>query len=343
MAHIIADRIADTSTTTGTGNITVANAPPTGFETLNTVLSASDTFDYMVQHQVANEWEVGVGTYSGSHVFVRTTVQQSSNSDSAVNFSSGTKDVLIVNSANRIKNPLVTTLTIGSSVPFSDSSGTLTLQNVDLLDATTESTIEAAIDTLGAVTFTGVISADDSTSTSAPVYSFDGDSNTGIGHPAADTLAISTGGSERLRIDSSGNVSIGATSALSKFHVKAGTDQNLYVGSGSVLGWINDAGSVWVGANWNGATQTFSTGAFASNTGIHIDANGLVGVGTTSPTVALTVNGPIGLKSYTVGTVPSASTVAGQFIYVSNETGGAVPAYSDGSNWRRVTDRAIIS
>lgn len=39
-------------------------------------------------------------------------------------------------------------ITIGSSVPFADSSGTLTLQNVDALDATTESTIEAAIDTL---------------------------------------------------------------------------------------------------------------------------------------------------------------------------------------------------
>lgn len=43
-------------------------------------------------------------------------------------------------------------LTVGSSVPFSDSAGTLTLQNVDALDATTESTIEAAIDTLANLT-----------------------------------------------------------------------------------------------------------------------------------------------------------------------------------------------
>ena len=45
-----------------------------------------------------------------------------------------------------------TGVTVGSSVPFSDSSGTLTLQNVDALDATTEATIEAAIDTLGSLT-----------------------------------------------------------------------------------------------------------------------------------------------------------------------------------------------
>jgi hypothetical protein len=46
--------------------------------------------------------------------------------------------------------------------------------------------------------------------------------------------------------------------------------------------------------------------------------------------------------SYTVAGVPSA-TPAGQMIYVSNESGGAVPAFSDGTNWRRVTDRAIIT
>lgn len=48
------------------------------------------------------------------------------------------------------------------------------------------------------------------------------------------------------------------------------------------------------------------------------------------------------MRSYTVATLPSAAT-AGQWIYVSDETGGAVPAFSDGTNWRRVTDRAICA
>ena len=47
------------------------------------------------------------------------------------------------------------------------------------------------------------------------------------------------------------------------------------------------------------------------------------------------------LTSYTVTTLPSAAT-AGGLIFVSDETGGAVPAFSDGTNWRRVTDRAIV-
>lgn len=48
-------------------------------------------------------------------------------------------------------------------------------------------------------------------------------------------------------------------------------------------------------------------------------------------------------STFTVGTVPSAASNARRIIYVSNETGGAVLAFSDGTNWRRCTDRAVIS
>ncbi len=52
---------------------------------------------------------------------------------------------------------------------------------------------------------------------------------------------------------------------------------------------------------------------------------------------------PIELANFTVATVPSASIRAGNLIFVTNEVGGAVPAFSDGTNWRRVTDRTIIT
>lgn len=55
-----------------------------------------------------------------------------------------------------------------------------------------------------------------------------------------------------------------------------------------------------------------------------------------------TFTGPPTLPSYTVATLPSASP-AFQTIGVSDESGGAVLAFSDGTNWRRVTDRAIVS
>lgn len=49
------------------------------------------------------------------------------------------------------------------------------------------------------------------------------------------------------------------------------------------------------------------------------------------------------LDSYTVTTLPSAAENVRTIIYVSNESGGAVPAFSDGTNWRRMTDRSIVS
>lgn len=49
------------------------------------------------------------------------------------------------------------------------------------------------------------------------------------------------------------------------------------------------------------------------------------------------------LPTYTVATLPSAATYARGMIYVSDESGGAVVAFSDGTDWRRVTDRAVVT
>jgi len=76
---------------------------------------------------------------------------------------------------------------------------------------------------------------------------------------------------------------------------------------------------------------------------MRILANGNIGIGTTSPVCKLDVNGPIRPASYTVATVPSAALGAGMIVYVTDDVGGAILAFSDGTNWRRVTDRAVIS
>ena len=54
----------------------------------------------------------------------------------------------------------------------------------------------------------------------------------------------------------------------------------------------------------------------------------------------------VGIKKqskYTVATLPDASEFEAHTIYVSDETGGATLAFSDGTNWRRVQDRAVVS
>lgn len=56
-----------------------------------------------------------------------------------------------------------------------------------------------------------------------------------------------------------------------------------------------------------------------------------------------TMTAPLPLKSYTVVGVPAAADYEGAIIYVSNEAGGKTIAFSDGTNWRRAQDRAIVS
>jgi len=55
------------------------------------------------------------------------------------------------------------------------------------------------------------------------------------------------------------------------------------------------------------------------------------------------MTGPIVMQTFTVATVPTAASWTRGIIYVSDETGGATLAFSDGTNWRRVQDRAIVA
>jgi len=93
MAFLLKDRVKETTTTTGTGDITLAGAVE-GFQSFSSALSDADTTYYAISHRNADEWEVGLGTYSAG-VLTRTTVLESSNSDTAVSFTSGTKDIFI--------------------------------------------------------------------------------------------------------------------------------------------------------------------------------------------------------------------------------------------------------
>jgi hypothetical protein len=99
MALKLGDRVRETTATTGTGNITLGGAV-SGFISFSSVLSNADTTFYAIIF--GNQWEVGIGTYvSASNIIQRTTVLSSSNSGSLVDFTSGTKNIIITQPAER--------------------------------------------------------------------------------------------------------------------------------------------------------------------------------------------------------------------------------------------------
>ena len=90
MALVVNDRVKETSTTTGTGTFTLDGAV-LGFETFSSAIGNTNTTYYSIANE-NGEFEVGLGTVAAG-TLARTTIISSSNSDSAVNFSAGTKDV----------------------------------------------------------------------------------------------------------------------------------------------------------------------------------------------------------------------------------------------------------
>jgi|9_EtaG_2_1085328.scaffolds.fasta_scaffold00415_5 hypothetical protein len=99
MALVVNDRVKETSTTTGTGTFTLAGAV-TGFETFSSAIGNTNTTYYAIVNTVNAEFEVGLGTV-GAGTLARTTIISSSNSDSAVNFSAGTKNVFVTLPASK--------------------------------------------------------------------------------------------------------------------------------------------------------------------------------------------------------------------------------------------------
>ena len=124
MALIRADRVRESTTSTGTGTLSLAGAEST-FRAFSAVCATNDTCYYALAHRSANEWEVGLATYSSANTLTRTTVLASSNSGSAVNLSAGTKDVFLTLASRQLGFPEETVFTIsdGASVDINPANG----------------------------------------------------------------------------------------------------------------------------------------------------------------------------------------------------------------------------
>ena len=122
MALVLADRVKDTTTTTGTGTVTLSGTAPTGYQNFAVIGNGNTTY-YTIAG--GSEWEVGIGTYATSGpTLARTTVLASTNGGSAVSFSSGTKDVFVTYPAERSANlDASSVLSVGTSAVLGTATG----------------------------------------------------------------------------------------------------------------------------------------------------------------------------------------------------------------------------
>tara|TARA_R100001224_G_scaffold104016_1_gene77020 strand:+ start:165 stop:1115 length:951 start_codon:yes stop_codon:yes gene_type:complete len=118
MALVIKDRVKETTTTTGTGAISLGGAA-TNFVTFSSVLSDADTTYYAIVDTSNSAFEVGLGTYASSgNTITRTTVLASSNSGSAVNLQAGTKSIFCAFPADK--------------AVYEESDGSVLIENLEL-------------------------------------------------------------------------------------------------------------------------------------------------------------------------------------------------------------------
>lgn len=95
MGWVAGDRVKETTTTTGTGDMTLAGVV-SGFQTFASIpgIIDQDQLFYTIAGQSGTEWETGIGRWnSGAGTITRLQVIESSNADALVSFSAGTKDI----------------------------------------------------------------------------------------------------------------------------------------------------------------------------------------------------------------------------------------------------------
>jgi len=279
MAFVLKDRVKETTTTTGTGAVSL-DGEAGGFQDFSSAIGNTNTTYYAIVHQSLDEWEVGIGTYgSASNNLTRTTLLSSS-TGSAVNFSAGTKDVFVTLPASQ-------TIHTSASPSFENVSisGTLTVGGITSIGGSLVGTSATFADkvSVSALAVTGITSIGGS---------LVGTSATFNNHVSSSTLAV-TG------ITSIGGSLVG-TSATFDNHVSASTlavtgitsiggslvgtsatfNDHVSVSSMTVTGNVTATQFYGGGANLTGVSATKATnvsGGFAVLTSAQISADVSIG------------------------------------------------------------------
>lgn len=198
MPLVVADRVKETTSTAGTGTLTLAGAA-TGFQSFAVIGNGNQTY-YTIAGQGTSEWEVGIGTYTSSGTTLsRDSVLSSSSGGAKVTFSAGTKDVFVVYPSGRavygdtVGNVTITTNFQAARLTAADSTSNVTLIYGDAYSVSGASGVPM-VDMSGVWNTTG-----------EPTLVKYNVTNTASGTNSL-LLDLQTGGTSRFKVDKNGTV-----------------------------------------------------------------------------------------------------------------------------------------
>jgi len=267
MALVIKDRVQETTTTTGTGTITLAGAV-SGFQSFSVIGNSNTTFYSIVG---GTEWELGIGTYTSSGTTLsRDTILESSNGGTAVNFSAGTKTVFCTYPAERSVYVDGSSIVPGATATLPISSGgtgssTAAFSGANITDlnatAITAGTISNARTTASSSNGASTIVERDATGNfTANVITANGSSITSINaaNISSGTLGVARGGTGAATLDAN-NVILGNGTSAVQF-VAPGTSSNVLTSNGTT--WVSQAAGG--GGGGTPTVQTYDSGTSAT-------------------------------------------------------------------------------
>lgn len=151
------DRIKETTTSTGTGNLTLLGAA-TGFKTLGSFFTpAQSSITLAISNDSGTEWEISKCTYINATTVSRDTVISSSNSDALVNFSAGTKTVVHTLSADDVAKFISTLAASATSVASQATSKLLMVESGVAKQITVNDFLASVGQTVGGLTAAGAL------------------------------------------------------------------------------------------------------------------------------------------------------------------------------------------